>query len=166
MRLLFDEQLSEARCPMRADLYPDFLHVRVLGHGGDADTDVWNLAREHNCLLVTRDEDFHRPTSIDATGAPNTHLVTHDFESLRFPVESAIMRTAGSPSTCVHPDARRRMRKAIVGALAPSRPASNGARSVWRHASRSRVAVGRCTTIRRIETTTCAPSLKSHALSL
>lgn len=41
-----------------ADLFPDSPHVRLLGSGGAAV--IWQLARDHGCLLVTKDEDFHR----------------------------------------------------------------------------------------------------------
>ena len=68
MRLLFDEQLSEALVVAVADLCPDSLHVRLLGKGGAADRDVWELAQEHGCVLVTRDEDFHRLSVL--RGAP------------------------------------------------------------------------------------------------
>ena len=68
MRLLFDEQLSEALVKMLADLFPEALHVRPLGAGGSADSSVWDLAREHQCVLVTKDEDFHRLSVL--RGAP------------------------------------------------------------------------------------------------
>ena len=60
MRLLLDENLSEALLPALADLYPGSLHVRGLGRGGAPDSDVWTLAITHDCVLVTRDEDFLR----------------------------------------------------------------------------------------------------------
>ena len=68
VRLLFDEQLSEALVTLLHDLFPDSLHVRLLGAGGALDPAVWQLAREHNCLLVTKDEDFHRLSVL--RGAP------------------------------------------------------------------------------------------------
>ena len=68
MRLLFDEQLSEALVSALADVFPGSLHVRALGKGGASDRDVWDLARTHGCLLVTRDEDFHRLSVLH--GAP------------------------------------------------------------------------------------------------
>lgn len=58
MRLLFDENLSEALLPALADLYPGSIHVRTLGRGGASDMDVWALAVREGCILVTRDEDF------------------------------------------------------------------------------------------------------------
>lgn len=68
MRLLLDENLSESVLPAIADLYPDPLHVRLLGAGGASDESVWRLAKEHGCILVTRDEDFLRLSIVH--GAP------------------------------------------------------------------------------------------------
>jgi predicted nuclease of predicted toxin-antitoxin system len=58
VRLLFDENLSERLVGLVADVFPDSLHIRTLGFAGASDRDVWRLAAEHGCLLVTRDEDF------------------------------------------------------------------------------------------------------------
>lgn len=60
VRLLFDEPLSERLCVTLADLFPHALHVRLLGHGRAADSTVWELARERECLIVSKDGDFHR----------------------------------------------------------------------------------------------------------
>ncbi len=68
MRLLFDEQLSEALVTALRDLFPDSLHVRLLGKGGAGDPAIWQLAREYGCMLVTKDEDFHRLSVLH--GAP------------------------------------------------------------------------------------------------
>jgi predicted nuclease of predicted toxin-antitoxin system len=68
VRLLFDEQLSEALVQRVADEFPGALHVRVLRRGGALDLDVWEMAREHGCVLVTKDEDFHRLSLL--RGAP------------------------------------------------------------------------------------------------
>ena len=68
MRLLFDEQLSEELVTALHDLFPDSLHVRLLGKGGAADSIIWQLAREYGCVLVTKDEDFHRLSVL--RGAP------------------------------------------------------------------------------------------------
>lgn len=68
MRLLLDENLSEFILPAIADLYPESLHVRLLDAGGASDDMVWRLAKEHGCVLVTRDEDFLRFSIV--RGAP------------------------------------------------------------------------------------------------
>jgi predicted nuclease of predicted toxin-antitoxin system len=67
VRLLFDEQLSEELVTMLEELFPDSLHIR-LGAGGSSDSRIWQLALEHSCLLVTKDEDFHRLSIL--RGAP------------------------------------------------------------------------------------------------
>ena len=68
MRLLFDEQLSEELCRLLQDVFPGSLHVRQIGAGGFSDVAVWHLSRERECLLVTKDEDFHRLSVL--RGAP------------------------------------------------------------------------------------------------
>jgi predicted nuclease of predicted toxin-antitoxin system len=68
VRLLFDEQLSEELVTALQELFPESLHVRGLGRGGAADPVVWQLAAEHGCVLVTKDEDFHRLSVL--RGAP------------------------------------------------------------------------------------------------
>ena len=50
-----------------ADVFPGALHVRLLCRGGARDPDVWE-AREHGCVLVSKDEDFHRLSLL--RGAP------------------------------------------------------------------------------------------------
>lgn len=68
MRLLFDEQLSEALCDQLRELFPDSVHVRRLAGASLPDERVWALAIEHGCVLVTKDEDFHRLSVL--RGAP------------------------------------------------------------------------------------------------
>jgi predicted nuclease of predicted toxin-antitoxin system len=58
--LLFDEQLSEELSLLLRDVFPDSLHVRQIGAGGAPDSAVWQLAKDRGCVLVTKDEDFHR----------------------------------------------------------------------------------------------------------
>jgi predicted nuclease of predicted toxin-antitoxin system len=60
VRLLIDEQLPARLCDLPADLYPQSLHVTQIGLGGATDEAVWSAAAEHGCVLVTKDEDFHR----------------------------------------------------------------------------------------------------------
>ena len=50
MRLLLDENLSESVIPAIIDLYPESLHIRLLGAGGAADEIVWQLAKKYECL--------------------------------------------------------------------------------------------------------------------
>ena len=57
-QLFFDEPLSEALCKAVGDIFPGSLHIRLLGQGGAADATVWDLARQHGCLVISKDEDF------------------------------------------------------------------------------------------------------------
>ena len=67
-RLLFDEQLSETLCDVLADVFPEALHVRTMGYQRAPDELVWALAQQHGCLVVSKDEDFHRMVLL--RGAP------------------------------------------------------------------------------------------------
>lgn len=60
MRLLIDEQLSEALLQHLRDLSPDAVHVRLAGLAGQGDEVVWQNAIDLGCILLTKDEDFHR----------------------------------------------------------------------------------------------------------
>lgn len=60
MRLLFDEQLAEELCVLLRDKFPESLHVRAIGAGGASDEIIWQTAQDRGCVLVTKDEDFHR----------------------------------------------------------------------------------------------------------
>lgn len=68
MRVLFDEQLSESLLQHLKDLSQDAVHVRLLGLGGAGDEVVWQRAIDLGCVLVTKDEDFHRLSVLK--GAP------------------------------------------------------------------------------------------------
>jgi predicted nuclease of predicted toxin-antitoxin system len=68
VRLLFDEQLAEDLCQLLRDAFPESLHIRLLGRSGASDGEIWQLAKDHRCVLVTKDEDFHRLSVL--RGAP------------------------------------------------------------------------------------------------
>ena len=58
MRLLINENLSGTLVLRLENRFPGSQHVRQLGFGGTTDLSVWNLAIQHACILLTRDEDF------------------------------------------------------------------------------------------------------------
>lgn len=68
MRVLLDEQLSESLLQYLRDLSPDAVHVRLLGLTGAGDTVIWERATSLDCVLITKDEDFHRLSVL--RGAP------------------------------------------------------------------------------------------------
>ena len=42
-----------------ASIYPDSLHVQSVGLVFSSDSEVWNYARIHDCIICTKDSDFH-----------------------------------------------------------------------------------------------------------
>jgi len=62
VRLLFDENLSRRLPQLLADLYPESADILAEGLGGQTDEAVWEQARTRGFVLVTKDEDFQRPS--------------------------------------------------------------------------------------------------------
>jgi predicted nuclease of predicted toxin-antitoxin system len=60
MKLLFDENLSPRLVVLLADLFPDSLHVRDVALQSAEDSLVWNYARDHGLLIVSKDADMHQ----------------------------------------------------------------------------------------------------------
>lgn len=59
MRPLFlDHNLSPRLVQRLADLYPGSLHIQSIGLEAASDRTVWEYARHHNYLIVTKDADF------------------------------------------------------------------------------------------------------------
>lgn len=58
MKLLFDENLSPRLPRALSDLYPDSTHVHERGLGSADDSVVWQYAKEHGFVLVSKDSDF------------------------------------------------------------------------------------------------------------
>jgi len=60
MKFLFDENLSPRLVVLLADLFPDSLHVRDVGLQAAEDPLVWNYARDHDFVIVSKDADMHQ----------------------------------------------------------------------------------------------------------
>jgi predicted nuclease of predicted toxin-antitoxin system len=58
--LLFDENLAARLAVYLADLYPACTHVRDQGLAGGSDRAIWQHARDHGLVIVSKDEDFQR----------------------------------------------------------------------------------------------------------
>ena len=58
MKLLVDQNLSPRLVGLLADLYPGSSHVMTLGLDCSTDDAVWDHARDHDFLIVTKDADF------------------------------------------------------------------------------------------------------------
>jgi predicted nuclease of predicted toxin-antitoxin system len=65
VRLLFDNNLSPRLSAAVADLYPDSVHVRALALQRAPDDDVWEYAREHGYVIVSKDSDFHQRSLVE-----------------------------------------------------------------------------------------------------
>lgn len=68
MKLLFDQNLSRHLVGALADLFPGSSHTGLVGLERAPDTSVWKYAAEHECILVSKDSDFHQMSLV--RGAP------------------------------------------------------------------------------------------------
>jgi len=58
--LLFDENLAARLVRELTDLYPGCTHIAERGLGGGPDHAIWQHARDHGLIIVSKDEDFQR----------------------------------------------------------------------------------------------------------
>ncbi len=58
MKLLFDQNFSPRLVSLLSDIYPESNHVFELGLDQSPDLDVWNYARDHEFIIVSKDADF------------------------------------------------------------------------------------------------------------
>ena len=58
--LLFDENLAARLATGLADLYPGATHVGSRNLAGASDRAIWQHARDHNLVIVSKDEDFQQ----------------------------------------------------------------------------------------------------------
>ncbi|HEY9705747.1 MAG TPA: DUF5615 family PIN-like protein [Allocoleopsis sp.] len=60
MKLLLDENLSDRIIPKIIDLYPESDHVKTLGLTNTDDAVIWEYAKTHDFIIVSKDADFHQ----------------------------------------------------------------------------------------------------------
>jgi predicted nuclease of predicted toxin-antitoxin system len=58
MNLLFDQNLSHRLITLLHDLFPDALHVRMIGMAETDDLTIWEYSKAHNLVIVTQDSDY------------------------------------------------------------------------------------------------------------
>lgn len=68
MKLLLDENLSRRLVPFLQEAYPDTTQVVLAGLETATDKALWDFARAHGYVLVTKDADFEELSILD--GAP------------------------------------------------------------------------------------------------
>ena len=59
MKLLFDQNLSPRLVVALAGAYPESVHVQSIGLDRGSDDAIWEFARDHDFVIVTKDSDFH-----------------------------------------------------------------------------------------------------------
>ena len=70
MNLLFDENLSRRLVRVLASLYPESQHVDAVGLHGQPDLAIWQYAKQHGFVILSKDNDFRQLSFLH--GAPPT----------------------------------------------------------------------------------------------
>jgi predicted nuclease of predicted toxin-antitoxin system len=60
VKLLFDQNISPRLVSKLFDLFPGSAHIRDFGLQKADDETVWNLAREQDFIIVSKDSDFRQ----------------------------------------------------------------------------------------------------------
>ncbi len=58
MKLFLDENLSHKLVARLAEAFPGTVHTDGVGLHGQPDTAIWDYARQHGFILVSKDDDF------------------------------------------------------------------------------------------------------------
>ena len=75
MKLLFDQNLSPDLPWLLADLFPESLHVRNVAMRESGDNLIWDYAKSHDFIVVTKDKDY-RDLSETLGQPPKVILIT------------------------------------------------------------------------------------------
>ncbi len=59
MKLLLDENLSRRIVPFLQDAFPGSTQIALIGMETASDREVWEYARHHEFVIVTKDSDFY-----------------------------------------------------------------------------------------------------------
>lgn len=59
MKLLLDENLSRRLVPFLQADFPDSTQVALIGLERASDRDIWEYARAHEFIIVTKDADYY-----------------------------------------------------------------------------------------------------------
>jgi predicted nuclease of predicted toxin-antitoxin system len=60
VKLLFDQNLSRKLIDRLRDDFPDSQHVTAVGLDTSSDQEIWDYARAHGYLIVSKDSDFRQ----------------------------------------------------------------------------------------------------------
>lgn len=64
MKLLLDENISRRLLPLLADAYPGSTHVVLQGLQQAGDVEIWQFAKDHGLVIVSKDDDFTALSSL------------------------------------------------------------------------------------------------------
>ena len=59
MKLLFDQNLSPSLVQRLTQLYPQSNHLYLMGLDREDDHIIWEIAKQQNYIIVTKDSDFN-----------------------------------------------------------------------------------------------------------
>lgn len=65
MKLLFDANVSHKLVRALAEEYPGSAHVRDVGLRGAEDHEIWDHARAHGFVIVSKDTDFRERSYVE-----------------------------------------------------------------------------------------------------
>jgi predicted nuclease of predicted toxin-antitoxin system len=74
VKLLFDENLSDKLVEFLGAEYPGSLHVRSVGLRGAEDAAIWSYARDHDFVVVSKDNDFRQLSFVNGNYSPSPVL--------------------------------------------------------------------------------------------
>lgn len=77
MRIVLDENICRRLRAQLADLGHEVTSISDLPGRGMRDTEVWDLARQQNALLVTRDTHFTNPVRFDPAECQGILFLRH-----------------------------------------------------------------------------------------
>ena len=72
MKLLFDQNLSSRLPNQLEDIFPGSVHIREVGLIKATDILIWEYARQHELILISKDADFHQRSLL--FGPPSSDL--------------------------------------------------------------------------------------------
>ena len=65
MKLLFDHNVSPWLCKALSDLFPDSIHVRMIGLSEADDAVIWEYAVDNDFAIVTKDAGFRQRSFLE-----------------------------------------------------------------------------------------------------
>lgn len=64
MKLLLDQNLSRRMVPLLQSAYPNSTQVALLGMEESTDFAIWEYAKRHAFIMVTKDSDFYELSTL------------------------------------------------------------------------------------------------------